>query len=118
MTGSLDVRGGLFGGFAVFALLGRSLLHLRLRNALVELVNAARGIDELLLSGIERMAVRTNLDGDLREGGTGGELIAAGTRDLRVGKPFRVDLRFHSPPIIASVARGSATRRAIEVPAG
>ena len=51
-----------------FARLGFGLLDLRLSNPLVELINAAGGIEELLLARIERVAVRANFDADILEG--------------------------------------------------
>src|SRR5579871_3175537 len=105
----LGVGGSRLRVFLGLARLRRSLLLLGLRDALIEFVDAARRIDELLLAGVERMAVRANLDVNLGQRGARGEMVAAGACHFCVGVPFRVDLRFHSPPIIASVARGSRT---------
>src|SRR5271168_4861772 len=108
MPALLDRGGGrLVGGFLVLAGFGGRLLDLRLSNTLVEFVDATRCVEELLLARAERMAVRAHFDGDLRQRGAGGERGAAGARYLGVSKPFGMDLRFHSSPIISSVARGS-----------
>src|SRR3954470_6364847 len=40
-------------------------------------VHPAAGVDELLLAGVERVAVRADLDVQLRLGGAGPELVAA-----------------------------------------
>ena len=45
---------------------------------LVELINAAAGIDELLLAGIERVALGADLNGDVLLGGSGLDDFAAG----------------------------------------
>jgi hypothetical protein len=98
--------GGFLGGFFGFAGFDVGLLDLRLSNPLIELLDAAGGVEELLLARIERVAVRANLDGDFGQRGAGRELSAAGARYFGVSKSLWMDLRFHSPPIISSVARG------------
>ena len=47
----------------------------------LETLDAATGIDQLLLAGVERMALAANLDVDLRLGVTGVEHVAAGAGD-------------------------------------
>ena len=66
LAASLSGGGGrLVGGFLGLARLDVGLLDLRLSNPLVEFLNAAGGVEELLLTRIERVAVRTHFDGDL-----------------------------------------------------
>ena len=48
---------------------------------LVELVNTAAGVDQLLLAGVERVALGANLDGDVLAGGAGLDDVAAGAPD-------------------------------------
>ena len=48
---------------------------------LVELINAAAGIDELLLAGVEGVALRADLNGDILAGGAGLDDGAAGAAD-------------------------------------
>jgi len=48
----------------------------------IELVNTSASLDGLLLSGIERMALRTNLNMDIFLGGTSHELVPAVTYNL------------------------------------
>ena len=48
---------------------------------LVELINAAAGVDELLLAGVEGMALGADFDGDVLLGGAGGDDFAAGAAD-------------------------------------
>ena len=47
----------------------------------VELINTAAGIDELLLAGVEGMALGAYLNGDVLAGGAGLDQSAAGTSD-------------------------------------
>jgi hypothetical protein len=65
------------------------------RVFLAELVDAATGVYDFLLAGIERMAVRTDFDSQvLTDGGSGqkGVPASAGDRDLFV---IRMDASFH-----------------------
>ena len=48
---------------------------------LVELVNAAAGVDQLLLAGVEGMALRADFDRDVFLGGAGLDNGAAGAAD-------------------------------------
>ena len=50
---------------------------------LVELVHAAAGVDQLLLAGVEGVALRADLDGDVLLGGSGLDDLAAGAADGR-----------------------------------
>ena len=69
MPASLSGGGGRFlGGFLVFARFDFGLLDLRLSNPLVEFLNAAGGVEELLLTRIERVAVRAHFDSDVLQG--------------------------------------------------
>src|SRR5262245_35554051 len=76
---------------------GSSLGGLRLRHALLELVHAAGGVDELLLSGIERMADVADTDDDYGLGGTGFNHVSTGATDFRV-RIFRMNVSFHKRP--------------------
>ena len=60
-----------------------SLSKLKLLDAvlLIELINTAAGINELLLAGVEGMALAANFDTDLGTGRTGLDHIAAGAGD-------------------------------------
>src|SRR5258708_6041226 len=73
-----------------------------------EAIDAALGIHQLLLAGIEGMAIRANVDCEIAAGGAGDELVPAGADDCRAGVgggdaffhvprpslPCRVDARF------------------------
>ena len=61
--------------FVIFKLLNAVLL--------VELINTAAGIDQLLLAGVEGVALRADLDGDVLLGGSGLDDLAAGAADGR-----------------------------------
>src|SRR5665213_2452836 len=103
----LGLRGGLriFGGLASS---GFFLLLLRQDGALVELVNATGGIDQLLLTGEERMASRADLDRDRFQGRAGRKGAAARAMHVGFGVPGGVDLVFHSHTIIPALARGAS----------
>ena len=60
----------------------------------LEALDAATGIDQLLLAGVERMALAANFDVDLRLGVTGVDHIAAGTSDGAV-HIVRMDALLH-----------------------
>ena len=62
---------------------------------LVELVNAAAGVNELLLAGVERVALGADLDGDVLLRGAGLVHGAAGAAD-RGRLIIRMDTVFHS----------------------
>src|SRR5216117_1933065 len=68
---------------------------LSLGHALLEFIDAAGGIDELLLTGIEGMAEVANADNNRGPGGAGLDDVAAGATNLR-GLIFRVDVNFHN----------------------
>ena len=63
-------------------------------ETLLESVNASAGINQLLLAGVERMALVANLDVDLFLRGAGRERVAAGTGDHRF-LVLRMDALFH-----------------------
>ena len=62
-------------GFVISKLLDAVLL--------VELINTAAGVDQLLLAGVEGVALRADLDGDVLLGGSGLDDLAAGAADGR-----------------------------------
>src|SRR5579862_5996419 len=99
-SGDLRVAARLTGGRFFLLLLGRG-------GALVELIDASGGIDQLLLTGEQRMARRADLDRDFGHRRTGRKGIAAGAVDPRLGMPFGVDLLFHSQMIISRLARAA-----------
>src|SRR6266550_4692123 len=72
-----------------------SLGGLGLREALLELVHPASGIDELLLARVKRMADVAYTDQNRRPGGAGLDHVAAGATDFRV-HILRMDVRFHN----------------------
>ena len=74
-------------GFVISKLLDAVLL--------VELIDAAAGIDELLLAGVERVALGADLDGDVLLRGAGLIHGAAGAAD-RGRLVIRMDTVFHS----------------------
>ena len=65
-----------------------------LGGALLELVHAASGINELLLARVKRMAGVANTDDDGLLGGTGFDHVAAGATDFRV-HIFGMNVRLH-----------------------
>ena len=62
--------------------------------ALLETVHTAAGIDELLLAGIERMALRANIDAQLLLDRTGLKRFTANTADNRLAV-IRMNLFLH-----------------------
>ena len=50
-------------------------------ESLVETVNTSTGVNQLLLAGIERVALGANFHTDIALGGTGGKSITAGAAD-------------------------------------
>src|SRR6266550_6448585 len=71
----------------------RALLRL-LRVLLLEAIDAAGRVDQLLLAGEERMALRADLDAQLFLGGVGGPGLAAGAMHLDL-VILGMDLCFH-----------------------
>src|SRR5882672_2996872 len=72
----------------------------------LELLDHAGGVDELLLAGVERVAVRADFDGDLLARGAGRERVPAAAGDERlfiVG----VDVFLHGAAILAKGLRES-----------
>ena len=63
-------------------------------EALVETINASTGVNQLLLAGIERVALGANLNTDVLLGGAGGKSVTAGATNggLLV---VRMDAFFH-----------------------
>src|SRR5205823_8611648 len=68
--------------------------RLALGGAALEALDAAAGVNELLAPGVERMAVRADLDVQLGLGRARGELVAAGAADVRLDV-FEMDLGLH-----------------------
>ena len=50
-------------------------------EALVEAINTSTGVNQLLLAGIERVALGADLNGDVLLGGAGLDDVAAGASD-------------------------------------
>ena len=50
-------------------------------KSLVETVNTSTGVNQLLLAGIERVALGADLNADVLLGGAGGKDVATGTAD-------------------------------------
>src|SRR3990172_1917724 len=75
---------------------------------LLELLDPARGVDQLLLAGEERVAMGEDGDLDLLDRGHGLEGVPAGALDLRLSV-FRVDIRFHRV-VAPSVLTNSSSR--------
>src|SRR5438093_10472955 len=71
--------------------------------ALLEAVNASRGVNELLFAGEERVALRADLDAQLLLRRSGRPRLAAGTMDLDL-MILRLDLCFHELTSGVSVA--------------
>ena len=73
-----------------------SLSKLKLLDAvlLIELINTAAGINELLLAGVEGMALGADLDGDAGTGGAGLDGCAASALD-NGGLIVRMDSCLH-----------------------
>ena len=71
------------------------MIELVQTELLVELGNAAAGIDQLLLTSVERMALGANFDVDLGLGGTSLNDVAACAGDGAVNV-VRMDTLFHS----------------------
>jgi hypothetical protein len=71
-----------------------SLSGLCFGHALLELIDAAGGIDELLLTGIEGMTDVADPDQDGGSCGAGLDHVAASATDLCV-HVFRMNVRFH-----------------------
>jgi hypothetical protein len=88
----LILQRGLAVRFLLF-LIGHDL-HLRFCEFLflLEPLHATEGVDELHLTRIERMAIAAYVSFDFRFGGSDGKRIAAGTGNLRVGVPFRMNI--------------------------
>ena len=63
-------------------------------EALVEAINASTGVNQLLLAGIERVALGANLNTDVLLSGAGGKSVTAGATNggLLV---VRMDAFFH-----------------------
>src|SRR5205823_1714419 len=93
---------------------------LPLRVALLEAVDAAGGVDQLLFAGEEGVALRADLDAQLFTGGAGGPGLAAGAVDGDI-LIFRVNFWLHErfltsrvvwkTPSIREKVRRSGVRR-------
>src|SRR5436189_6092921 len=66
-----------------------------LRLAATEPLNPATGVDQLLLAGVERMALRADLDVELGLRGAGQELVTARAADM-CDHVLGVDIGFHT----------------------
>ena len=62
----------------------RQLDTLLQAKTLVEAINTSTSVNQLLLAGIERVALRADFNTDVLFGGAGSENIAAGTTDRRL----------------------------------
>ena len=82
------------------------LLH---AESLVETVNTSTGVNQLLLAGIERVALGANFNTDILLGRTGGKDVATGAADggllvvgmdafLHVFHLFLISLKGHNDP--------------------
>src|SRR4051812_32996856 len=76
-----------------------------------ETLDAATGVDQLLTAGVERMAVRADLDVGLRLRRTRGELVAAGTAHVRLDV-LGMDVGLH----VVEDSRGDEPRTALKGP--
>ena len=81
-------------GFFLLLCGGFGLDGLRLGEALLELVHAARGVHEFLLAGVKGMTHVANADNNRLFGGTRLDYIAACTADFGV-HIFRMNSGFH-----------------------
>ena len=81
---------------------GGLLFGLALGGAALETVDAATGVDELLATRVERVAVRADLHVDLGLRGARLELVAARAADVRLDI-FRMDVGLHG---LSSVSTG------------
>jgi hypothetical protein len=76
------------------------LLQLLTAETLVEALNTSAGVDQLLLTSVERMALGANFDVDLGLGGTSLDDVAACACDGAVNV-VRMDTLFHSFHLIS-----------------
>jgi hypothetical protein len=76
------------------------LLQLLTAETLVEALNTSAGVDQLLLTSVERMALGANFDVDLGLGGTSLDDVAACAGDGAVNV-VRMDTLFHSFHLIS-----------------
>src|SRR5579862_1726271 len=97
----LRLAGCLAGG-------GLLLFLVRCGRALVEFIDASRRVHQLLLAGEQRVACRTDLNGDLGYRRARRERVAARAVHAGLRVPFWVDLGLHSLCIIASVSKQEA----------
>ena len=72
----------------------RTNLFASLGETALEALDAATGIDQLLLAGVERVALAANFDVDLRLGVTGVDHVAAGAGNRAV-HVVRMDALLH-----------------------
>ena len=76
------------------------MLQLLTAETLVEALNTSAGVDQLLLTSVERMALGANFDVDLGLGGTSLDDVAACAGDGAVNV-VRMDTLFHSFHLIS-----------------
>ena len=79
---------------------------------LVELIHAAAGVNELLLAGVERVALGADLDGDVLLRGAGLVHGAAGAADGG-GLVIRMDTGFHSQSTSSNQAILSTAKKRV-----
>jgi hypothetical protein len=92
--------------FLSLILLHPHLLHFRPGRgsggtARLELLDAASGVDELLLARVERVAFCANFNVELRFGRAYRERVTARTDDVRLREINGMDVFFHSFSIVA-----------------
>ena len=75
-------------------------MQLLTAEALVEALNTSAGVNQLLLTSVERMALGANFDVDLGLGGTSLDDVAASAGDGAVNV-VRMDTLFHSFHLIS-----------------
>src|SRR5947209_9246605 len=85
---------------------GLTLLFGLFRIPLCEAFDAAGRVDQLLLAGEERMALRADLDAQLFLGGAGRPRLAAGAVHLHL-MILRMDLCFHEFTPLDALTTGS-----------
>lgn len=98
LRGLLGGSGGLLYPYFLFLLRG----GLAFGSPCLELLNPSGGVYELLLAGIERVALGADFNLHLFFGGAGLYGIAADAGNNRVWVVFGVDFRFHTRASLAA----------------
>jgi hypothetical protein len=70
--------------------------HTGLASALFEFIDGAGDIQQILLAGVERMAIGANFNMEFLFGGTRFECMSASTNYFGVGEICRVEILFHT----------------------